>query len=246
MNYSVKQLASIAGVTPRTLHFYDEIGLLSPNRLPDNGYRQYRESDLLRLQQIMFYRELGVTLDDIREILDSSDFDVVDALRQHRDALEGKSQKMQLLIQTIDKTIQHLQGEPDMKKDEMFQGFDPEIQAKYDKEARERWPEKYAESQGKWKSYSKERQAQIIAEQSEIPRLMAAYIGQDVSKPEVQALVKRWHQNIENFYATNTEVLVGLANMYNDDPRFKAFYDRFDERLAEYMREAIEFYCDQK
>ena len=109
--YTVKQLSTLAGVTPRTLHHYDQIDLLKPESVGENGYRYYGETSLLRLQQILFYRELGFSLESIREMLGRPEFQILDALEEHRESLQGRVRRLERLIQTVDKTIHHLKGE---------------------------------------------------------------------------------------------------------------------------------------
>src|SRR5439155_26887317 len=123
MAYTVKQVAAMSGVSVRTLHFYDETGLLKPAYHGANGYRFYEEPQLLTLQQILFYRELGFELKQIQRILGQADFEIVAALQSHRKALEKNLIRTRTLIETIDKTINHLKGKKKMKSEEMFAGF---------------------------------------------------------------------------------------------------------------------------
>src|SRR5215475_5083959 len=123
MAYTVKQLAVMSGVTVRTLHFYDEMALLKPAYTKENGYRIYEEPQLLMLQQILFYRELGFALKRIKEIVGRRKFEKVAALRSHRQVLEKNITRTRTLIETIDKTIRHLKGTRKMKNEELFGGF---------------------------------------------------------------------------------------------------------------------------
>src|ERR1051325_819233 len=123
MSYTVKKVARISGVSVRTLHFYDETGLLKPAYLGANGYRIYEEPQLLTLQQILFYRELGFELKQIQPILGRADFEKVAALQSHRNVLQKNLARTGHLLETIDKTIQHLKGKRKMKSQEMFAGF---------------------------------------------------------------------------------------------------------------------------
>src|SRR5579864_2867229 len=123
MAYTVKQVAAMSGVSVRTLHFYDETGLLKPAYYGTNGYRFYEEPQLLTLQQILFYRELGFELKQIREILGRADFEKIAALQSHREVLQENLARTRTLIETIDKTIKHLKGTKKMKSEEMFLGF---------------------------------------------------------------------------------------------------------------------------
>ena len=120
---TVKQLSSLAGVTPRTLHHYDQIGLLKPSRVGDNGYRYYGEESVLRLQQILFYRELGIPLEDIKKIMARRDFDVLGALYSHKDALKRQVTRLNNLIHTVDNTIDYLKGKKEMSNKQLFEAF---------------------------------------------------------------------------------------------------------------------------
>src|SRR5262249_29185465 len=142
MAYTVKQVSRMSGVSVRTLHFYDELGLLKPAYLGKNGYRFYEEPQLLTLQQILFYRELGVELKRIKNILGRTHSEKVAALRSHRKVLLKKLDNTRELIGTIDKTIEHLKGKRKMKSQEMFVGFTPEQQARHEKYLVERFGEK--------------------------------------------------------------------------------------------------------
>src|SRR5215470_3094566 len=123
MAYTVKQVARMSGVSVRTLHFYDEVGLLKPAYCGENGYRFYEEPQLLTLQQILFYRELGFELKQIKQILGRADFEKLAALESHRKILQKSFTRTRTLVETIDKTIQHLKGTRTMKSEEMFTGF---------------------------------------------------------------------------------------------------------------------------
>src|SRR5258708_33321133 len=141
MAYTVKQLAAMSGISVRTLHFYDETGLLKPAYHGANGYRFYEEAQLLTLQQILFYRELGFELKQIKKILSRPDFDKVAALESHRKVLRKNLAQTRKLIVTIDKTIEHLKGTKKMKSQELFVGFDPKQQAKHEQYLIDRYGE---------------------------------------------------------------------------------------------------------
>ena len=126
--YTVKQLGELAGVSVRTLHYYDEIGLLEPSSYGDNGYRQYDEDALFRLQQVLFYRELEFSLSEIAEIIEEPDFNVLESLQLHKQALQGETKRLKTLIQTIDKTMEHMKGKLEMSNREIFDGFTEEQQ----------------------------------------------------------------------------------------------------------------------
>jgi DNA-binding transcriptional MerR regulator len=245
MTYTVKQLADLAGVTARTLHYYDEIGLLPPSGVAENGYRRYDDAAALRLQQILFYRELGLNLNDIREALDQPDFDVIGALRLHREALQSRVGRLNHLIHTIDRTLLHLEGQIEMSTKDMFEGFDEETQARYEQEAAERYdPKVVAESSRRWKSYTAEDKARIMAEGGAIYRELATMIGRDPADAEVQAAVARWHQHLRAFYEPTPGTLRGLGAAYEDQPEFAAFYKAIHPDLPPFLHRAIDVYVD--
>jgi DNA-binding transcriptional MerR regulator len=245
MRYTVKQLAEIAGVTRRTLHFYDEKGLLAPSEVGENGYRYYDEAALLRLQQVLFYREMGLELDRIKAILDDPGFDTLAALQAHRQILQDKAQRLQTLVKTVDKTIMHLIGEIDMSEKNMFAGFSDEQQKKYAEEAVERWGETAKQSIQLWNSYSAERKQEILQEGGGIYTEIAANMDKGAASPEVRALLVRWHEHLRHFYDPSIETLGGLGNMYHDDPDFNATFTAMHPDLPAFLKEAIAIYVDE-
>lgn len=244
--FTVKQLSTLAGVTPRTLHHYDEIGLLKPSRIGENGYRYYGEDALLKLQQILFYRELDIPLDEIKKIMGRRDFDVLGALQSHKDALNKQAVRINRLIQTVDNTIQHLKGKTKMSEEGLFEGFSEEQQEKYAKEAEQMYdPETVRESNRKWKGYSAAKKEAILAEGKAVYMDMVAAMPKGASSTEVQAIVERWRKHMDYFWTPNLDQLLGLAEGYTDDPRFKANFDKMHPDLAEFMREAVKVYVEK-
>lgn len=245
--YTVKQLSNLAGVSIRTLHYYDEIGLLHPTKVGANGYRYYDDAVLLRLQQIRFYREIGLELMQIKDVLDSPDFDLVTALRSHRGALEEKINRLERLVETVNTTIMHLAGEVAMNKKQLFEGFGEEKQKYYEREARLQWgPDSVNESVRRWNSYS-EAQQQAIREQggqiyTEIAE--ALEVGNPPQSAEVQALLQRWHDHLRHFYEPTLDILRGLGEGYHTHPDFIAFFQQLHPRLPDYLAEAITQYVD--
>jgi DNA-binding transcriptional MerR regulator len=241
--FTVKQLSKLAGVTPRTLHHYDSIGLLKPSRVGDNGYRYYGEDALLRLQQILFYRELDIPLDDIKKIMAESRFDVLGALQSHKDALNKQVARLNRLLHTVDNTINHLKGNNIMSEKAYFEGFSEEEQEKYALEAEELYgAEGVRASVKKWKGYSAEQKRRIMEEGSKNYTDMIAAMPKGADSPEVQAIVERWRKHMDYFWTPKLDQLLALANGYNDDPRFKANFDKMHPQLAEFMREAVKVY----
>jgi DNA-binding transcriptional MerR regulator len=245
--FTVKQLSKLAGVTPRTLHHYDDIGLLKPSRIGDNGYRYYGEDALLRLQQILFYRELDLPLDEIKKIMERRDFDVLGALQGHKEALHKQVTRLNRLMQTVDNTINHLKGNNIMSEKGLFEGFSEEEQEKYAQEAEQIYdPKSVHASNRKWKSYPASEKEAILAEGKSIYFDLAAAMSKGAESKEVQAVIARWHKHMQYFWSPNNEQLLGLADLYNNDPRFRENYEKVAHNLSEFMREAVKVYVGKR
>lgn len=246
---TVRQVARLAGISVRTLHHYDQIGLLRPAMRTDAGYRLYGEADLLRLQQILFYRELDFPLAEIRAILDRPGFDQVEALRSHRRMLTERADRLARLLCTVDRTIAKLTGEDTMPltDEDIYEGFTPEERARlkgYEAEAAERWGELAAESGRRLRQMTRAQWQAIQQEGGAISQRMAELMGRPVDDADVQAAIARQHAWIENFYPCSAEIFRGLGQMYVDDPRFAVNYERVKPGLAAFMRDAMIYYAD--
>ena len=244
--YTVKQLAKLAGVSVRTLHHYDHIGLLRPSSRTQAGYRLYQGADLVRLQQILFFKELDFSLAEIRDILDDPDFDEVKALEDHRQLLEQQAARIALLINTIDKTVHRLTEDTMPLTDaELYEGFtDAEI-LEMKQEVQERYdPELIKISNKNVRNMSKTQFQSVKEEGENIASAMAELMDQDVASPEVQALNARHHALNEQFYPTSAEVYRGLSQMYTQDDRFRVYYDKYRPGLADFMAAAMAYYAE--
>ena len=243
--FTVKQLSKLAGVTPRTLHYYDEIGLLEPETVRANGYRYYGDGSMLKLQQILFYRELGMPLEDIKQIMGRNDYDVLEALEGHKRALGQRLDRLNRLIRTVDDTILHLKGQKEMSKKQLFEAFSEEQQEEYARQAEQMYdPEIVRASNRKWKAYSAGEKQRILDEGNRIYLDMVAAIPNGADSPEAQAVVERWRRHMDYFWTPNLDQLLALAEGYNNDPRFKANFDQIDPRLAAFMGEAVRVYVE--
>lgn len=243
--YTVKQLADLAGISRRTLHYYDEIGLLHPSSLTGSGYRQYDDKSLFRLQQILFFREIGLDLRQIKEIINDPDFDLVSALQSHRHTMQEKIKRLHTLIRTVDATILHLIGEVDMSKKNIFEGFSEEKQKRYEKEAVDNWGEAVTQSIKLWNTYSDERKEEIMQEGSTIYQEIVANMDKGADSPEIRALLVRWHEHLHYFYEPTIEALGGLGNMYYDHPDFNANFTKMHPDLPAFLKQAIAIYVDE-
>lgn len=245
--YTVKQLSDLAGVTVRTLHHYDQIGLLRPSKVGANSYRYYDDDALLRLQQILFYREIGLELTQIRDILDSPDFDLLTALRSHRAALHEKIVRLQNLMNTVDSTIMHVGGEITMTRKRMFEAFSEKKQKEYERRARLQYgPDNVNESVRRWNSYTDTQRQAIFAEGNALYTGFVDLIeaGKAAQGAEAQALAVRWHEHIRYFYEPTLEILRGLGDLYTSDSDFRANFGRLHPDLAGYLQTVIAQYVD--
>lgn len=245
MAYTVGRVAELAAVSIRTLHHYDEIGLLRPAAVSEAGYRLYAEADLERLQQILFFKELGFALPEIKAILDDPAFDRRTALRQHREALLERQGRLVLLIRSIDNTLEAMERGIQMPAKDLFDGFD---HAQYEEEARQRWgnSKEYQESAKRTGGYTKADWEAIKAEGMAIYTDLASVMDRDPADPAVQAAIQRHHQQInDRFYTCSTAVYRGLGEMYVQDERFTANIDKVKPGLARFMNQAMQVYCDR-
>lgn len=246
MSYTVQQLARLANTSVRTLHYYDAIGLLSPSRVSENGYRRYEEPELLKLQQILFFRELDLPLADIKRILQSPYFDLTAALIDQRRLLELKKKRLAKLITTINQTIKKLNHQSNMKDEELYDAFADEDTKAYAAEAKERWgnTDAYKQSQARVSKMTKVQMQELKEDGEKHLQALAKAMDLGVDSPEVQALIKKSHANVNFFYDCSVEMFRNLGKMYVTDPRFTATYEKVRPGLAAFVHQAIELYCD--
>ncbi len=245
--YSVSRLATLAGITIRTLHHYDKIGLLKPAKRAYSNYRYYGEEELHRLQQILFFKELGFPLKEIKPVLDDPNFDRMRALKYQRIQLLKQADRLQTLIQTIDKTINNLEEDTKMNIEELYDGFSKEEVEAMHKEVEESYDaEVVAESWNNVKAMGAEGTKAVSQEMETIAKEMSALIGSPVDSENVVALMRRQHQANEMFYKTSAEIFKGLGDMYVSDPKFTEFYDKYASGTAEFMRDAMHYYADHE
>ncbi|MEM9232946.1 MAG: MerR family transcriptional regulator [Pseudomonadota bacterium] len=239
--YKVKEVAELTGLSIRTLHYYDEIGLLVPVRAA-SGYRLYTEEDLLRLQQVMIGRSLGLSLEEVRQSLDDPDFDQAETLKRQRLELSARLDETHRMITAIDKALAALnEKESPMDMKAIFDGFDP---AAFVEEASTRWgdTDAYKQSARRTKSYTEEDWQAIKAEADGIWKDAATAMAQGVSPDSAEAstLAERHRQHIDRwFYAVTPEIHLGLADMWEADDRFRTNIDRHGEGLTAWFAAAI-------
>ena len=250
MEYTVNKLAKLAGLTSRTLRYYDEIGLLQPKRTGSNGYRLYGPEEVDRLQQILFFRELGVPLDDIKRILDSKDFDGLSALQRHHRALTEKREQLDLLISNLEKTISAMKGETVMSDKEKFEGFKKKLvddnERQYGREVREKYGDEAADSaNAKVLNMTEEKYAELQRLTEELNETLKEAVreGDPASALAQKAceLHKQWLCFFWNSYSK--EAHIGITQMYVDDPIFTEYYEKIAPGAAVFLRDAVAIYC---
>lgn len=254
--YTVSEVAKLSGVSVRTLHHYDEVGLLKPSWVGANGYRYYGKDELLRLQQILFHRELGFPLEQIARVLDAPDFDRVAALKAHRAKLTAEARRHRRLVRTIDETLAALQGEREMDEKKIYEGFDidPEKQAKAEAWLRGRYgPEiqsKIEHSKTTMKGWSK---AEVKAFEDEIRAFEAAIAkamadGLPADSAAVQGLMRGHCAWIGRGWGMtpNKGAYLGLAGIYQEEPGFRVRYEGFAPGLTEYLAEAMKVFAERE
>ena len=251
MSYKIKEVADMVGISVRTLHHYDQIGILKPNSVTPAGYRLYTDDDLERLQQVLFFKELDFTLLEIKEIIDNPDFDKKHALKIHRELLIEKKMRLDKIIKSVDKTIDYIEGGINMKKNEMFEGFDiSEIEAhkeRYVEETKRKYgdTDAYKESLIKTSKYTKGDWARINASNGKINEKIIANMDKGIDNLEVQKTVNELKQHItDNFYDCTLEIFRGLADLYVNDERFTTNIDKYKKGLAKFLSESMIYYCD--
>ncbi len=252
MAYTVKELSKISKVSVRTLHYYDEIGLLKPAYFSDSGYRYYEKEHLLMLQQILFFKELGFELKKIGKILKQTEFDKMHALKSQKQVLKDNVSRLQLLIKTIDKTIKHIKGEINMKDEDMYLGFSKEKQKQYEDDLVNRYgneAKKYiVESQNNIKSWTKQDFQQNKKEADDLAKELSSKLeaGLSPNSSEVQALMKRHYNMIKKFYTPSKKVYIGLGELYKDHKDFRKLYDGYHPKLAEFIADSMKVFAENE
>lgn len=238
--YKVRELARLAGVTVRTLHHYDRVGLLRPAARSEAGYRLYGRAELLRLREVLAHRALGMPLEEIRRVLDDPGRDPRAALRAQREALQAQAQRVAAQLRSVEACLRALEGES-MNAAEIFEGFDP---AEHEPEAQRRWGEgeAYRESQRRTARYTAEDWAELKAEAAAILDELAARraAGDAADGDHSRALAERHRLHVDRwFYPCDRDHHARLAEMYLADERFAASFEAVAPGLTEYLVAAI-------
>ncbi|MBO0432299.1 MerR family transcriptional regulator [Enterococcus sp. DIV0660C] len=253
MEYTIKKIAELSGVSPRTLRFYDEIGLLKPAKINSSGYRIYGAKEIDRLQQILFYRSLEFKLEQIQELLNQPDFDQQQALRNHQQLLLKKRAQIDALLTTVQKTLTSYEGGITMSDQEKFEGFKQqkisENEEQFGQEIREKYGEKTVEEANqKWANMTEQQfqEMQVIEEQ--LLTDLATYLTQpELDQPLAKAIFDAHKEWLAFSWSTYTpQAHQGLGQMYLADERFTAYYDdRSGNGATKALNEIIQYYTNK-
>ncbi|MFH9661639.1 MerR family transcriptional regulator [Streptomyces sp. NPDC017248] len=244
MSYSVGQVAGFAGITVRTLHHYDEIGLLAPGERTRAGHRRYTDADLDRLQRILFYRELGFPLDEVAVLLDDPDADPRAHLRRQHDLLAARIERLQKMAAAVEHAMEAHKMGIDLTPQERFEVFGDNDPEQYAEETERRWggTEAYAESRRRTAGYTKEDWQRIQAEAGAWGERYAALVaaGEPAAGEAAMDLAEEHRRHISrHYFEVPYDTHRCFGQMYVSDARFKEFYDALHPGLAEHLRDAI-------
>lgn len=248
MLYSITQLAKLSRVSTRTLRFYDEIGLLKPALYKDSNYRYYGNEQLLSLQQILFYRELGFALKEIDALVNKKGFDIITALKEHRKKLKNQSHKIKKLIKTIEKTLVHLESNKHMEDKELYVGFNPPKQDEYEYYLNNAYG-KHAED---LITQSKKNVSRFTKQDWSVIQHDSNYLYTEITdalkngcaaeSTQVQLLIARHFQLIQKFYQPTAQVYSGLSDLYCEHPDFRMFFANYHLQLPEFLAKSMKYY----
>ena len=248
MDYGIKELSQLAGVSARTLRYYDEIGLLKPSRVTEAGYRYYGPNEVALLQQILFYRERGFELKTIQRVLYDKDFDMLKAMEEHLRALEDRRAETEALIATVKKTIQHMKGDHAMSDKEKFQALKDKMvrenEEKFGPEARQKYGDGQVDAANRtMMGLTEEQFARWQEMDGEILRRLEAGVRDGIrADSEAAKQIALLHKEWLSFALPNYSVPMhkGIAAMYIADERFTAYYDRNTPGCAQLLHDAVQ------
>jgi len=241
--FTIKTLADFAGISVRTLHYYDEIGLLKPRYRHENGYRYYSEEEVILLQQILFFRELGFSLDEIKSFISRPDYTTLEALQQQRKLLIKKDERLKELINTVERTMSKMGKQTNIKIKEFYGGFNEERIEKYRDEVRRRWGSKtLIESEKRVIDIGQEKFITLQAEGGKIFKAIMENMSEGYDGKFVQEKIAEWRQWLENFHHYSEEEIVELGRAYSQHPDFIKFFQQCSDDLPIFLTRAIEYY----
>lgn len=252
LQYTIKQLADLAGVSTRTLRYYDAIGLLKPAGTTEAGYRLYSSAEVDRLQQILFYREMGMSLEQIRAILNAPDFDLKAALLSHKERLLQERARLDLLLQTVERSLAGLEGRIAVTDKDKFEGFKKQLiaenEAKYGREAREKYGDAAVDAgNAKLMGMSQEEWERFTTLGQEIIETLLRAMDEGTPEGELGIKTAQLHREWLSYTwdTYSPEAHAGLGEMYVADERFTAYYDQHRPGAAQFLRDCIKAYTDK-
>ncbi len=251
LSYSVNKLALLAGISVRTLHFYDQIGLLQPSERTSSKYRLYSEKELLKLQQILFYKELNFPLKEISKILNDPNFNLSKALENHKLILKSKRDRIDTLLSTIDKTILKLNKNTMLKDEELYEGF-PKGKVYREEAVKKYGSEAIKRSENYLKGLGKEGFEKLKNESKEVTEILISLMHEDPETTKVQDQIARHYINIRKFWGTinmpdpQAEAYKGLGQLYVSDIRFAKVEGEPNAEFALFMSKAMAYFADTK
>ncbi|WP_233507751.1 MerR family transcriptional regulator [Adhaeribacter pallidiroseus] len=242
-------MAALAGVSVRTLHLYDQMGLLKPAIRTEKNYRLYGKAEALRLQQILFYKELQVPLREIAEILDDPQFNPLSALELHKKELQQQKDRLETLLQTIDKTINHLKNKTMLSTEELYAGLPRETAEAWQQEAKEKWGFDFERSQNYLLNKSKP-EFESLKEQAKANQIkLLSLMGEEPTSEQVQKVIAKHYLIIREFWGTagspdkQAEAYAGLADLYVTDERYTSQQGQPNPAFAQFLNKAMKHYA---
>lgn len=250
--YGVKDLSALSGVSVRTLHYYDKIGLLKPLNRTEAGYRYYGEQELFRLQQILFYKELDFPLKEIQELLDDPDFNLIDALKKHKSALKNRQERISTLLVTIDRTIKHIKEEKIMSKPDMlYEGLSTEMGTTHRQKAMEEYGQETVEhAEKELMKLGKEGFQKLQVEFEQVNMQLFEFHKENPESEQVQALIAQHYLLIRKFWGTSRkedkqgEAYAGLGTLYLSDERYTMMDGKAQPKFAMFLKQAMEHFAE--
>ena len=245
--YKINEISKITGISPRMLRHYDKLGLLRPNKSNDNNYRIYTNNDLCKLQEILFFKELEFSLEEIKTILENPNYNRMEAFKLQKNLLLKKIERLNSIVKTLDSSIENSKEEKMNEKD--FKSFSMKEIEKYQNEAKKLYGNSiaYKEYEEKSKNYKKNDFDKIQTEMNEKLSSIAKFMDKGYDSVEVQGALDEYRKYIDtNFYHCTLDIFRGLGELYISDPRFTKNIDSIEVGLSRFLKEAIDFYCDSK
>jgi len=245
---NAKQVAELSGLSVRALHHYDEIGLLRPRRNAQNGYREYLEEDLDKLQQILFFRQCGFSLERIKKLLSNPRFDRARAFELQKKHLMLEKERIEAMLSTLERTLKTLKGEDSMSQEEKFKGFDFSFNP-YEEEAKQLWGDETVEKSNDFIASKSDRERKDMEKiLDELFRELAEIRDEDpdshLAQEAIDKMYRVFNESFGHYYTL--ESFASLGNMYVMDDRFRANIDKYGEGLAEFLSKAMQEYADRQ